>query len=177
MSLTTPRLFLLPLTREVVARRLQDASFALTLDSPGGPLPVTFPGAWPGDPLPLFPLFLAQWPAQAAWPGSFIAVRRADGQAIGLLGTKGEVTPSGEQEIGYGLTPGTWGQGYATEAVGALLPWLGTQPGVRVVTAETAPGNPASARVLTKLGFQAAGRRHDDEDGELYLWARPVATA
>ncbi|MBZ9753440.1 GNAT family N-acetyltransferase [Deinococcus sp. HMF7604] len=176
--LTTPRLLLFPLTREVVARRVQGAPFAAVLSGPDGPLTVQVPEDWPGDALALLPLFLAQWPPEAAaWPGSFLAVRRTDGQAIGLLGTKGPTTPGGEQDIGYGLTPGTWGQGYATEAVGALLAWLGAQPGMRVITAETAFSNTASARVLTKLGFQAAGQRTDDEDGELLLWTRPAAPA
>lgn len=75
-------------------------------------------------------------------------------------------------EIGYGLNPGAWGRGYATEAVGALVTALLARPDVRRVTAQTATTNPASARVLEKLGFARVGTAWDEGDGDLILWAR-----
>ncbi|WP_322618641.1 GNAT family N-acetyltransferase [Deinococcus terrestris] len=75
-------------------------------------------------------------------------------------------------EIGYGLNPDAWGQGYATEAVGALMTALLARPEVRRVTARTARTNPASARVLEKLGFVPVGAARDEADGDLTLRAR-----
>lgn len=171
-ALLTPRLLLLPLTRAVLARRLETDTFTLTLDGPDGPLDVRFGPEWPGDPLPVFPVLLAQLTGdQTEVAGSFIAVQRDTGEAVGMLGTKGPPSPDGAQEIGYGFNPAVWGQGLATEAVGALVAHLHAEPDVRVVTAETALSNPASARVLTKLGFRPVGTGHSDEDGPLILWA------
>lgn len=171
-ALLTPRLLLLPLTRAVLARRLETDTFTLPLDGPDGPLDVRFGPQWPGDPLPVFPVLLATLTGQQGEvAGSFIAVQRDTGEAVGMLGTKGPPSPDGAQEIGYGLGPAVWGQGLATEAVGALVVHLHAGPAVRTVTAQTAVDNPASARVLSKLGFRQVGRGHSEEDGPLSLWA------
>ena len=169
--LQTPRLVLLPLTRAVLERRSEADSFTLSLPWPGeGRRDVQFPAEWPGDPLPLFPLWLAALPGDEK-EGSFVAVTRADRTAVGLLGSKGSVSVGGELEIGYGFIPGVWGQGYATEAVHALTVHLLTQPRVRTVTAQTVLGNRASERVLEKVGFARTDRRWDEEDGAVTLWA------
>ncbi|GGL08799.1 GNAT family N-acetyltransferase [Deinococcus radiotolerans] len=172
----TPRLLLLPLTRTVMARRLETESFTLTLGGPGGPLEVHFGPEWPGDPLPLFPGKLARLaPGQEEVAGSFIAVHRDTGDAVGQLGAKGRPSAAGAQEIGYGFNPAVWGQGLATEGVGALVAHLHAQPDVYAVTAETAVGNPASARVLMKLGFRQVGTGHSEDDGPLLLWVHRPA--
>ena len=53
-------------------------------------------------------------------PGSFVLVQADTGQVIGLTGSKGGPDEAGQVEIGYGLIPPTWGQGYAAEAVAWL---------------------------------------------------------
>lgn len=171
-ALLTPRLLLLPLSRAVLARRLETDTFTLPLDGPDGPVDVRFGPQWPGEPLPVFPGMLAALVGnESEVAGSFIAVQRDTGEAVGMLGTKGDPAPDGAQEIGYGFNPAVWGQGLATEGVGALVTYLHAGPHVRAVTAETAVDNPASARVLTKLGFRQVGRGHSKEDGPLILWA------
>lgn len=60
-------------------------------------------------------------------------------------------------ELGYWLTPGAWGRGYATEAGEAVLRIARTL-GIPRVTARHAIDNPASGRVLRKLGFRPTGR-------------------
>ncbi|GGS04193.1 GNAT family N-acetyltransferase [Deinococcus sedimenti] len=175
--LQTPRLLLLPLSRAVITRRLESDAFTLPLPGPDGPLDVRFGPEWPGDPLPVFPGMLAALTGdESEVAGSFIAVRRDTGEAVGMLGTKGPPSPEGAQEIGNGFNPAVWGQGLATEGVGALVTHLHAQD-VRVVTAETAVGNPASARVLSKLGFRQLGRGHSDVDGPLILWAHVAISA
>lgn len=57
-------------------------------------------------------------------------------------------------EIGYVLNPDFHGSGYATEAAAALLRLAFDGLGLRRVTARIDQENPASARVLTKLGMR-----------------------
>ena len=64
----------------------------------------------------------------------------------------------GRPEIGYWIARRCWGQGYATEASRALLR-VAQALGHREVTAFHFVDNPASARVLEKLGFRRNG--HD----------------
>lgn len=76
---------------------------------------------------------------------------------IGTLGAAGALSPDGDQELGYSLGPAARGQGLGTEAVGALCAVLERQEGVRRLTAEVRPGNEASLRLLTRLGFMEVG--------------------
>ena len=59
-------------------------------------------------------------------------------------------------ELGYWLARAAWGRGYATEAGRALLA-SAAAIGHRRIHAAHALDNPASARVLRKLGFKATG--------------------
>jgi len=69
------------------------------------------------------------------------------------------VTPDVQgHEFGYWLTPDAWGRGYATEAGRAVLAMARHALGIRRLHAGHFLDNPASGRVLTKLGFRATGR-------------------
>lgn len=59
--------------------------------------------------------------------------------------------------IGYWLSPPAWGKGLTTEAATALISWL-ERRGERAFLSGHFADNPASARVLQKLGFMRAGR-------------------
>lgn len=156
--------------------RLTRDHFSAEVPAPAGPLRVTYPPAWPGDLLPLFAARLMSFdPQKEQW--SATVVERATLTAVGQLGAKGEPDARGDLEIGYGLNPDARNQGYATEAVGALVAALLERPDVRRVTAQTAVSNPASGRVLDKLGFVAVGTSWDEEDGDLIVWAKENAPA
>ncbi len=88
----------------------------------------------------------------------------SDSTPIGSLCFKG-VPVNGSVEISYGINEPYRNQGYATEAVKAMLAWAFSQQGVYFVTAETEKGNPASIQVLKKNGFVPAG-----EGTEGLLW-------
>ena len=91
-------------------------------------------------------------------------------------------------EIGYWIGKPYWGQGYATEAAGALVAWGFTSRALPVLAAGHFFDNPASRRILEKIGFTAAGQRRmaslargGDVDGLLLLltraaWAQHRAT-
>ncbi|HEY6968920.1 MAG TPA: GNAT family N-acetyltransferase [Candidatus Angelobacter sp.] len=59
--------------------------------------------------------------------------------------------------VGYWLGRPHWNQGYATEALQALIDYARWQ-GITSLQADTFPDNPASARVLAKAGFKNVGR-------------------
>lgn len=60
-------------------------------------------------------------------------------------------------ELGYWITPDAWGRGYATEAGAAVL-GIARSLGISRLAAGHYVDNPASGRVLRKLGFQPTGR-------------------
>ncbi len=165
--LSSERLLLPELPLNVVRERLERPTFRAELATPAGPLSVTFPASWPGDALAVFPLLLES----GGDAGQFILIDRESMGAVGLMGSKGGLSDLGDLEIGYGLNPECWGQGYATEALRALLPHWRATTGVRRVTAETCVSNVASARVLEKCGFVRVGEGWNKDDGPLLLWA------
>jgi RimJ/RimL family protein N-acetyltransferase len=98
--------------------------------------------------------FLAQ-PRDPQLP-SFLIFERTDG-APRLVGSCGlGRRPSGAVELGYWIARAFWGRGIATEASQALLDIARTMrlPGLQ---ASHFLDNPASGRVLEKLGFEPIG--------------------
>jgi RimJ/RimL family protein N-acetyltransferase len=77
------------------------------------------------------------------------------GTVIGACGLArfGEEPP----EIGYWLGVPFWGQGYATEAVRAVIDHAFGDLGYDVLAGGARVSNPASRRVLEKCGFQWTG--------------------
>jgi [ribosomal protein S5]-alanine N-acetyltransferase len=63
-----------------------------------------------------------------------------------------------EWEIGWGIHPDFWGQGFATEAARALLQLAFTDLDANRVFAICHADNHASYRVMEKLGMQREGR-------------------
>jgi RimJ/RimL family protein N-acetyltransferase len=59
-------------------------------------------------------------------------------------------------EIGWMLSVGAEGQGYATEAAGALLAFAHRDLGMPRLVSYVAPGNARSLRVAERLGGQRA---------------------
>ncbi len=99
-----------------------------------------------------FRAFAARWhSAQPPDPG-WVVVRLSDGLAIGEIGFGFEAEP-GVRTGGYGFAPAAWGQGYASEALSAVLPFVLGQPGVLRVVAEALKTNVASWRVMEKAGM------------------------
>ena len=82
-----------------------------------------------------------------------IALR--DGTAIGAcsIAFQYEATP----ELGYWLGVPYWGQGYATEALHAVIDFAFADLAHEALQAGARVTNPASRRVLEKCGFQWTG--------------------
>lgn len=92
------------------------------------------------------------------------------GEAVGGVGFLSAPDADGVVEVGYGLAESARGQGYATEALSAVVGWAAAH-GVTAVEAMTAPDNEASHRVLERCGFERAGEIDADE-GRLLRWLR-----
>jgi RimJ/RimL family protein N-acetyltransferase len=101
----------------------------------------------------------------AAW--EWIALRQGPGEHTfaleggAFVGCMGFKVMGDEAEFGYWIGRPFWGRGYGTEAGRAVLDHA-RGLGVRVILAEAFPENPASARVLIKLGFTADGQAERD---------------
>ncbi len=88
----------------------------------------------------------------AAWPDRLaLAIAARDTDALmGIIGLY--FFPDRLPEIGYWLGQPYWGQGYAPEAVDALVA-AAAAAGLTTLRARVLAGNPASVRVLEKTGF------------------------
>lgn len=84
-----------------------------------------------------------------------------DGALIGLTGltllTKGE-TGAEQWDFGYWLGVRWWGRGLTTEAGRAVLAHGANDLGLATLHSSCFVDNPASQRVLAKLGFAETGR-------------------
>ncbi len=106
-------------------------------------------------PHPMSEAQAADWIAARAWtgrPGFCLGVWLKDGPLIGNLGLGG--APLSTM---YFFGPRHWRRGYATEAMRAFLGWAFPAFGLAEIAAGAMADNPASARVLEKLGFARAG--------------------
>lgn len=96
----------------------------------------------------------AALPQEGRHPHFFITLPGMQGSR--LIGCVGLARCEDETELGYWIGQRHWGQGYATEAVRAMLS-LARSIGHRRVIATPFADNGASARVLAKAGFRPTG--------------------
>ena len=90
--------------------------------------------------------------------GARLAIEHATGRAfIGWCGVVNWNPDYRSATLGFCLDDAAWGQGFATEAAGALLRWAFDALDLHRVQAETDTRNTASSRVLEKLGFVREG--------------------
>jgi RimJ/RimL family protein N-acetyltransferase len=82
---------------------------------------------------------------------------RATGQFIGNASLHHFFEQNRRCEIGYALGSQYWGQGYATEALEAVIGYGFHALGLNRIEADIDPRNVGSARVLEKLGFRKEG--------------------
>jgi ribosomal-protein-alanine N-acetyltransferase len=75
-----------------------------------------------------------------------------DEQMVGLVDIDG--IDEHEGSLGYWLDRAVWGRGYAFEAALAVTRFADEEAHIRKLTAGHAHDNPASGRILAKLGFR-----------------------
>jgi RimJ/RimL family protein N-acetyltransferase len=105
--------------------------------------------------------------------GAYVIRRREDRHAIGGIGFKGRADENGGVSIGYGLIPSARGQGYASEALRALLAFARGR-GISCVEGDTTHDNVASQHVMTAAGMRLVA---EDERLKYYriAWADAAA--
>ena len=81
-------------------------------------------------------------------------INKQNNTMVGDLCFKGAPNEAGEIEIGYGSYPDFCGNGFMTEAVGAIVKWAFQQRGVNTIIAETGDDNPGSHKILFKNNFE-----------------------
>jgi ribosomal-protein-alanine N-acetyltransferase len=159
-DIQTPRLDLIAVNPESL--HIQQKNSANMRTELGELIGAEVPDEWPHENWEphvfdyLLKLF-AESPEAIGWC-RYLLLRHEGGRT--LIGSFGSGLPkpeTGEAEIGYGILPSWQRQGYAPEAVAAMLPWLQTRRKIRAFVAQTFPYLRGSIRVLEKCGFQPAG--------------------
>lgn len=105
---------------------------------------------------------------------TFAITRKADGSLVGAIGLMG-MAAGHQAELGYWVGRPYWNQGFCTEASEAVLRYAFSELGLIRVHSNHFSLNPASGRVMRKLGMQYEGSRRwhvkkwdKFEDLELY---------
>ncbi|MEL6521725.1 MAG: GNAT family N-acetyltransferase [Pseudomonadota bacterium] len=130
---------------------------------------LSVPVPWPLDEA-------ARWVELSRWRGRLgfrLGIER-DGVLIGSVGL-GRRERGGGATTMYFLSQDHWGQGYATEAMAAFLPAAAERFALTEILADHFADNPASGRVLQKLGFERIGEKSGGsaarvEDAPLILY-------
>ncbi|CAN5331577.1 GNAT family protein [soil metagenome] len=76
-----------------------------------------------------------------------------------LIGGIGLSRDTRQAILGYWIVPSSWGKGFATEAGRAVIDLARETLRIGQLTAQHFVDNPASGRVLRKLGFHTTGER------------------
>ena len=100
--------------------------------------------------------------------GFYWSVRRtADGAYLGSVDLSDIDWRHNRAEVGFILARPAWGQGFAYEAMQAVMGYAATL-GFKRLWARTHVGNNASEKLLLKLGFEQEGylRGHVDREGD-----------
>lgn len=112
----------------------------------------------------------APWPYTMADAKAFLATERKASEPAPLIFLRGSGAPelvgvigiapgpAGTPDLGYWIARRHWGRGYATEAGRALIALARDSLRMERLSAGHFVDNPASGRVLEKLGFRATGR-------------------
>jgi RimJ/RimL family protein N-acetyltransferase len=149
--LETPRLLLRPLKLEdapVVSRlagrrEIADTTIAI-------PHPYSEPQA-------------REWIASHARPGGankeivFAITLKANGQLIGAVGLRDIEKEHSQAELGFWIAVEVWGKGYGSEASAAALRYGFEELKLNRIYAHHMVRNPASGRVLEKIGMKREG--------------------
>jgi [ribosomal protein S5]-alanine N-acetyltransferase len=95
---------------------------------------------------------LRAWESGEAY--EWVFTQSGDDTAIGMMAVRLE---GHKANLGYVLARAYWGRGIVTEAVQPIVDWLMDQPEIFRVWAVCDVNNPASARVMEKVGMVYEG--------------------
>jgi ribosomal-protein-alanine N-acetyltransferase len=159
-DIATPRLDLIAVTAESLL--IQQRNSSTMRAELGASIGAEVPDQWPHENWEphvfeyLLGLF-AESPEAIGWCRYLLLRQETSRTLIGSFGSGLPQPDTGEAEIGYGILPAWQRQGFAPEAVVAMLPWLQSRREIRGFVAQTFPHLRGSIRVLEKTGFEPAG--------------------
>ncbi|EQB94064.1 GNAT family N-acetyltransferase [Elizabethkingia anophelis] len=162
-QLTTDRLILIPFTKKMCENILNNNYSDLdTLNIKRG---INWPDTDFLETLPriLNNLSLVNGPTGFE---SWMIIRKDTKEVIGDAGFKGYNSAEQNADIGYGIKKEERRQGYAEEAVNALIQWAFSTGIIKEITARSYIDNYASALLLTKLNFVET-----EMDEEMFYWS------
>ncbi len=87
----------------------------------------------------------------------FAIVTKNDGNLVGTAGLRDIDREHGQAELGFWFAVDCWGRGYATEAAQALIQFGFETLKLNRIYAHHMLRNPASGRVLEKVGMKKEG--------------------
>ena len=131
--------------------------------------------------------WLRRWETNGVGP--FVAERRSDGRFVGRAGinvwdsrtwTWTTVVEAGEfvqPELGWALVRAEWGNGYATEAAGAVMAWARKERGVDRLVSLIAPDNVRSQGVARRLGAAPGETVTLFDTSDAVVWEYPAAVS
>jgi len=138
VELDTPRLRLIPITRTMAQRLLNQEQLGFV---------------WTSGFTPLDPPALAFIDSVSKFAGMHLLVDKDADEVLGYSRFEADGREPEVVWLYYGIAEQRRRHGYATEGAGAQVRWLLDQPRVRLVKAEVKRGHIESQCVLRKLGF------------------------
>ena len=157
-TISTRRLTLRAATLEIARADARDdrAALAALLD-------VKPPEDWPpplfGEDRLVYHKGLEAHPDRVGWLGWYW-ILTSERVLVGCGGVSWP-GPHGDVEVGYSVVASHRGQGYAPEALEAMMQWAFNNPAARRIVAHTFPHLAPSIRVLEKSGFKETGLSAD----------------
>lgn len=105
--------------------------------------------------------------------GFFSCFEKSTGDWVGRVGPwMPETWPA--LEVGWGIAPDHWGQGYAPEAAIATMKWTFDQyPHLTRIISLIDPANANSQAVARKIGETLTDEIYDLEGSTLQIWSAP----
>jgi len=161
-AIVTPRLRLILLPAEAVRKLLAGDRQAAEMIV-GLPIPADFGGPQDERFLRLQLERMERLPAEPGWTVRLM-VAQSESTVIGSIGFHGPPALVGRAEIGYTVFQAWRRQGYALEAVRALIGWAAAQRTPSVFLS-ISPTNVASLAIARRLDFRQVGEQQDEVDG------------
>ena len=142
------------------------------------PRTLTHLGNWSPDRADTFARLARNAGSWALWGyGTFMVRRRGLQQIVANIGVfrsyRGFAHGLDDvPEAGWIVHPDHWGQGIASEAMNAVLPWFDEVHGKQRVACMIEAGHAASEKVAAQLGFVEYAQHQQENDRPLVLYER-----
>ncbi len=142
------------------------------------PRTLEFLGTWTPSPADSFSRLLRNAGGWALYSyGIFCVRKRGEAQIIGTCGVFRSYRGFAEglndvPEAGWIVHPDHWGQGYAGEAMAAVMLWFDAVHGKQRVACMIEEGHAVSERLAAKLGFVEYARHKEPDEKPLVLYER-----